>query len=120
MPVTLVGKTPDHLIDDQVAGVSLATMAAATALVAKSGHGMPPPWGAGGQNAAYGKAITIRGGLSSVGQYAIQLAKISGFERIITNSSSAHFAGLRSLRAAIVLDRSTAASEDYAMAVGGL
>lgn len=119
MPAALVGKTPSNLSDDQVAGVSLATMAAATALYAESGHGIPPPWSKGGEKVGRGKAIIILGGSSSVGQYAIQLANISGFEGIVTNSSATHFAALRSLGATVVLDRSTAAPAEYARAAGG-
>lgn len=120
MPAALVSKTPNNLSDDQVAGVSLATMAATTALYAKSGHGILPPWSKGGETVGHGKAIIILGGSGSVGQYAIKLAKISGYERIVTNSSAAHFAVLESLGATTVLDRSVATPADYAKAAGGL
>jgi hypothetical protein len=44
MPAALVARTPDNLSDDHVAGVSLTTMVAATALYTDSGHGIQPPW----------------------------------------------------------------------------
>lgn len=47
------------------------------------------------------------GGSSSVGQYAIQMARLSGFERIITNASPVHTEKLKSLGAHVVLDRRT-------------
>ncbi|RDW63265.1 hypothetical protein BP6252_10810 [Coleophoma cylindrospora] len=86
MPVALVAKLRRNLSDAQVAGVSLATMAAATDLYSPTGHDLPVPWTKDGMSAGHGKAIIIFGGSSSVGQYANQLAKISGFEGIVTNN----------------------------------
>lgn len=120
VPASLVGKTPHSLTDEQVAGVSLACIAATTAFYHKSGHGIQPPWTKGGTEVGRGKAMIILGGSSSVGQYAVQLAKISGYDCVITNSSSAHVDDIRSLGANIVLDRSTASVADYKIAVGGL
>ncbi|KPM41141.1 hypothetical protein AK830_g5445 [Neonectria ditissima] len=120
MPAALVAKTPGNISDDQAAGVCLATMAAFTALYSESGHGIQPPWSQGGEQFGRGKAIVILGGSSSVGQYAIQLAKMSGFEAIITNSSPAHFDTLLALGATTVLDRSAATTTEYAKAVGSL
>lgn len=120
MPAALVAKTPSNISDDQAAGVCLATMAAFTALYSESGHGIQPPWSEGGEQLGRGKAVVILGGSSSVGQYAIQLAKISGFEGIITNSSPAHFDALQSLGATAVLDRSIATPAEYSKAIGSL
>lgn len=120
MPAGLLGKTPSSMSDEQVGGVSLSTMAAATALYSDSGHGIQPPWGDGGGQVGHGRAVIILGGSSSVGQYAIQLAKISGFDTIITNSSPAHFDALQALGATVVLDRSTATAAEYALHVGDL
>lgn len=120
MPAVLVGKTPDNVSDTEAASVSLTTMAAATALYDPTGHGLPLPWSAGGDQAGHGKAIIILGGSSSVGQYSIQLAKLSGFEKIVANCSPTHFDLLRSIGATAVLDRSTASPADYKLAVGGL
>jgi len=120
MPAALLGKTPSNLSYEQIAGVSLATMAAATALYSASGHGIQPPWSHESKRVDRGRAVIILGGSSSVGQYAIQLAKISDFDAIITNSSRAHFDALQELGATAVLDRSTATSADYAARVGSL
>lgn len=54
-----------------------------------------------------GNAIVIIGGSSSVGQYAIQLARLSGFDRIVTSASSRNARLLESLGAHVVLDRET-------------
>lgn len=71
------------------------------------GYGLPAPWNDGGQDVGKGKAIIIIGGSSSVGQYAIQMARISGFDQIITNASSTHTEYLKTLGAHTVLDRNT-------------
>ncbi|KAI0173894.1 quinone reductase [Pestalotiopsis sp. NC0098] len=122
MPAALVGKTPKNITDEQAAGISLATVAVLVAFYDKaSGHGLTPPWDEGGSEAGKGKAIVVLGGSSSVGQYAIQMAKRSGFSRIITNSSAAHVEYLKELGADVVLDRSKqSAPEDFAAAVGDL
>ncbi|KAI1491011.1 quinone reductase [Biscogniauxia mediterranea] len=120
MPAKLVGKTPSNISDDEAAGVSLATVAVVTAFYDKTGHGLTPPWDKGGDQVGKDKAVVIIGGSSSVGQYAIQLARLSGFTKIITNSSAAHTEHLRSLGAHAVLDRSKSGPEDFASAVGDL
>lgn len=106
MPAELVSKTPKNMTDEEAAGVMLATMAVVTAFYAQEGHGMTPPWGEGGRTAGNGKSIVIIGGASSVGQYAIQLARLSGYERIITNASSHNHEFLKKIGAHVVLDRS--------------
>ncbi|KAJ6127982.1 alcohol dehydrogenase [Penicillium samsonianum] len=120
MPAALVAKTPNNISDDQAAGISLATMAAVTAFYDTQGHGMTAPWEKGGVVEGNGKAIVIIGGASSVGQYAIQLARLSGFERIITNASAVNHEFLKGLGAHVVLDRSQSGPDDFAAAVGGL
>lgn len=122
MPAALVAKTPKSISDEQASGISLATVAVLVAFYDKaSGHGLTPPWDDGGKEAGKGKAIVILGGSSSVGQYSIQLAKLSGFSRIITNSSAAHVEHLRGLGADVVLDRSKQSEpSDFATAIGEL
>ncbi|KAL1297974.1 hypothetical protein AAFC00_006482 [Neodothiora populina] len=120
MPASLLGKTPKSISDEQAAGVCLATLAVIVGLYDKSGQGLaPPPWAEGGDQVGKGKAAIIIGGSSSVGQYAIQFARLSGFERIITNSSAAHEEYLKSLGATTVLDRSKATPKDFKDAAGG-
>lgn len=121
MPAVLVGKTPDSISDDQAAGISLATVAAVTGLYDKTGQGLaPPPWSDGGDRAGNGKAIVVLGGSSSVGQYVIQLARLSGYSRIVTNASLTHEEHLKKLGAHVVLDRKQAGPQDYVAAVNGL
>ncbi|RAL10223.1 zinc-binding alcohol dehydrogenase family protein [Aspergillus homomorphus CBS 101889] len=120
MPAELVSKTPANISDDQAAGISLASMAVVTGFYDKTGHAIaPPPWdAAGGSEAGKGKAIAILGGSSSVGQYAIQFARLSGFDRIITNASAAHHEFLKGLGAHVVLDRKSATAQDFVAAAG--
>jgi NADPH:quinone reductase-like Zn-dependent oxidoreductase len=117
----LVAKTPSNITDDQAATIGVAALAAVTGFYHHTGHGMPAPWDQGGEAAGKGRAIFIIGGSGSVGQYAIQLARLSGFDRIITNSSAAHAENLRRLGAHVVLDRATQATpEDVKAAIGDL
>lgn len=116
MPETLLSKSPSNLSDDQAAGIFLATFAGVTAFYDKSGQGLKAPWDEGGDQVGKGKSVIILGGSSSVGQYAIQLARLSGFERIVTNASPTHHEHLKALGAHVVLDRTTASVEDYVTA----
>jgi NADPH:quinone reductase-like Zn-dependent oxidoreductase len=120
MPAALVSATPKNISDLEAAGISLATMVVATAFYDKTGYGLAAPWEAGGETAGSGKAIVIIGGASSVGQYAIQLARISGFSRIMTNASAANHTMLKQLGAHVVLDRTQASADEFAAATDGL
>lgn len=121
MPAELVAKTPRSISDDQAGGVSLATVAVVTGFYDKSGHGLTAPWAEGGEQAGKGKGVVILGGSSSVGQYAVQLAKISGFDKIVTNASARHIDHLKALGADVVLDRSSQnGEEDFKAALGGV
>lgn len=121
IPAPLVAKTPKSITDDEAAGIMLASVAVLTAYYDKTGHGLAAPWDQDGEQAGKGKALVVIGGSSSVGQYAIQLAKISGFECIVTNSSSKHVGYLKSLGADAVLDRTSHNSpEDFKAAIGGV
>lgn len=121
LPAALVGKTPSNISDDEAAGVSLATIAVTTAYYDTTGHGLAAPWDTNGKEAGKGKAIVVLGGSSSVGQYAIQMAKISGFDKVITNTSAKHVDHLKSLGADVVLDRAThGTAADFQAAVGSL
>ena len=119
LPAEVVAKTPKNISDEEASGIVLATMAAATAFYDKTGQGLKAPWDEGGNEVGKGKAIIILGGGSSVGQYAIQLARLSGFDRIITNASATHHDYLKSLGAHVVLDRNASGVEDFHKALEG-
>lgn len=117
MPADLVGLTPSNITDEEASGIGLASIAAIVGLYNHTGlHIKPAPWEEGGDQAGKGKSIVILGGSSSVGQYAIQLARLSGFQTIVTGSSSVHHDYLKKLGATITLDRKDAKPEDYAKA----
>ena len=120
MPAVLLSKTPSNTSDNQAAGISLTTMAAVTAFYDKTGHGLTAPWEQNGSQVGKGKAIIIVGGASSVGQYAIQLARLSGFQRIITNASPNNHEHLKTLGAHTVLDRSQSEPKDFLAALDDL
>jgi NADPH:quinone reductase-like Zn-dependent oxidoreductase len=122
MPAELVSRTPSNVSDEEAAGVSLAAMAVLAGFY-HEGAGRPvapAPWEKDGATAAKGRAAVVLGGSSSVGQYAVQLARLSGFERIVTASSPAHHDLLRTLGATAVLDRNSASAAQYVEATHGL
>lgn len=119
LPAEIVAKTPENISDEEASGIVLASMAAATAFYDKTGHGLEAPWVECGNEVGKGKSIVILGGSSSVGQYAIQLARLSGFDYIVTNASADHHDYLKSLGAHVVLDRKTAGVDDFQKALNG-
>ncbi|USP77859.1 uncharacterized protein yc1106_05133 [Curvularia clavata] len=119
MPAELVSKTPDNISDEEASGIMLATVAVVTAFYAEQGHGMIPPWEKDGDQVGKGKSIIIIGGASSVGQYAIQMARLSGYDRIVTNASSNNHDFLKSIGAHAVLDRSKSDVDTFFEALGG-
>lgn len=119
IPAEIVAKTPKNISDEEAAGILLATHAGATAFYDKTGHRLKTPWDQGGSDVGKGKAVVILGGSSSVGQYAVQLARLSGFDRIVTNASAAHHEYLKQLGAHVVLDRNASDVKNFQNALGG-
>lgn len=117
----LISHTPDNISDEEASGIQLASMAALIGLYHETGALIlrPLPWEEGGDKAGQDKAIVVLGGSSSVGQYAIQLARLSGFSKIITTSSDKHTDYLKSLGAHVILPRESAAPA-FVEAAGGL
>ncbi|KAF5341768.1 hypothetical protein D9611_001761 [Ephemerocybe angulata] len=105
--VATLAKIPSHLSYDDVATIPGAFTAAYIGLynVAPLGFGFEAPVRAGARGKYAGTPIVILGGSTSVGQYAIQLAKLSGFSPIITTASPSHSEHLKALGATHVLDR---------------
>lgn len=126
-PAALVGRIPDAISEDEAAGVSLASICAVTMLFTVEGQGIAPeaPQAAARDQvasdrlSAKGRALLVLGGSSSVGQYAIQLARLAGFSVVVTSASAAHLESLRTLGATAALDRKTADVDDYVHALGG-
>ncbi|KAI0351750.1 GroES-like protein [Trametes cingulata] len=110
VPAEITAKIPDNISFDQAASVPLGL---ATPIIGLYNHHpesnsirLTPPWEEGGMAKYAGKPIFIIGGASSVGQYTIQMAKLSGFSPIIATASPRNEQLLLSLGATHVLDRS--------------
>jgi NADPH:quinone reductase-like Zn-dependent oxidoreductase len=106
-PADLTARIPDNLTFDQAATIPLCFATAAIGLYSKNEPGpqLTAPWEEGGMEKYKGKPMLVIGGSSSVGQYAIQLAKLSGFHPIITTSSPKHHDHLKSIGATHTLSR---------------
>ncbi|KAG2074427.1 GroES-like protein [Suillus decipiens] len=106
-------KIPNNLGYDEAATIPLTFDTASIGLYCSSefGLGLTPPWVEGGIRAYRGTPIVILGGSSAVGSYAIQLARLSGFSRIIATASLTHEKYLKSLGATHVLNRDLSAND---------
>ncbi|KII89535.1 hypothetical protein PLICRDRAFT_41165 [Plicaturopsis crispa FD-325 SS-3] len=111
VPAEIVAKLPENVSFDEAASIPLGLATAAIGLYNDDGAGLKYPWEEAGRGKYAGQSIFIVGGSSSVGQYAIQLAKLSGFSNIITTASPAHAAFLTSLGATHFIDRNLPAPE---------
>ncbi|KAH8078747.1 GroES-like protein [Cristinia sonorae] len=110
----LVAKIPDNITFDQAAAVNAGFATAGIALYgpkhSTGGAALLPPWQEEGKTEYANHPILIVGGSSTVGQAAIQYAKLSGFFPIITTVSPSNTALALSLGATHTIDRSTPAS----------
>jgi NADPH2:quinone reductase len=79
-PASTTFKLPPNVSFEEGATIPLAAMTAALALYQHLD--LPPPWSTSG--AAQNTPILIYGGASAVGAFALKLAKLSGFNPIIT------------------------------------
>jgi len=112
-PAEIVAKIPAHLSFTEAASIPLGLATAVVGFfnpVNETGIGLTPFWAADGKTKYANKPIVVFGGSSSVGQYAIQVARLSGFSPIITTSSNKHTDFLKSIGATVVLDRSLPAA----------
>jgi len=111
VPAELVSKIPANISFDQAASLPLGIGTTVVPLYSPSpvGIGLKAPWD-GGRGHYAGKPALILGGASSVGQYAIQFAKLSGYSPIITTASLKNTDLLKSLGATHVVDRNTPSS----------
>ncbi|KAF9444858.1 GroES-like protein [Macrolepiota fuliginosa MF-IS2] len=103
----LAAKVPESLSYEQASTFPIAILAAWFGLYNAPPYGMgltPLPSGTGKYT---GQPILVIGGSSSVGQFAIQLAKAAGFSPIITTASPKHTDMLKSLGATHIIDRNT-------------
>ncbi|KAG9121588.1 hypothetical protein FRC07_002401 [Ceratobasidium sp. 392] len=101
-----MAKTPDNITDDQASTVPLGSSTALFGLFQKSGIPFPESG-----PTATGKSIFIFGGSTSVGQFAIQFARIAGFSTIATTASAKHAELLKSFGATHIFEREAGLKE---------
>ncbi|RPD72419.1 GroES-like protein [Lentinus tigrinus ALCF2SS1-7] len=127
VPAAITAKIPDNISFDEAASVPLGLATVVLALYNQDPKSdktlrFTPPWAEGGTSQFAGKPAFIIGGSSSVGQYAIQIAKLANFSPIITTASPHNTTLLASLGATHILDRalptSTILSKLPALAAG--
>ncbi|KAF8343636.1 chaperonin 10-like protein [Amanita rubescens] len=101
----LVVKIPANITYDEASTIPICLVTAFAGLFNKhlDGLGIANPLVVGRDKCA-GESIVIIGGATSIGQFAIQCAKLSGFT-IITTASAKHSDYLKSLGATHVIDR---------------
>ncbi|KAI0690226.1 GroES-like protein [Cytidiella melzeri] len=103
-----LAKIPANLSFEEAATFPLGFATAAIGLYyeykAVGGIGLEAPWDESGYKKYAGQPALVTGGASSVGQYAIQLLKASGFDPIITTASKHNEAYCKSAGATHVID----------------
>ncbi|TBU29361.1 GroES-like protein [Dichomitus squalens] len=108
-PAAYTAKIPDNISFDQAASVPLCLATVVTGIWAQEEGArsakLTPPWEEGGKVKYAGDVAIIIGGSSSVGQYAIQCARLQGYAAVIATSSLKHAEFLKSLGATHVIDR---------------
>ncbi|KAF8311408.1 GroES-like protein [Clavulina sp. PMI_390] len=117
-PAKFAIKVPKELSFDEAATLPVGFSTAAGGLYPTAAAGLTPPWAEGGKGKHAGQAAAVFGGSSVVGQFAIQLLRLSGFSPIIATSSAQHTDFLTSLGATHVVAHTTPASEITSLAGG--
>ncbi|KAI0052283.1 GroES-like protein [Auriscalpium vulgare] len=121
----VVAKIPDSMSFDEAATIPLGLATAAMGLYGKlnpkafwgGGPGIIAPWADGGRGQFAGQPAVVIGGASSVGQFAIQLLKLSGNDPIITTASSHNEAYCKAAGATHVIDYHKTPYSDIVTAV---
>lgn len=104
---SIVAKIPANITYGQAAALPVALTVTYVGLYCQNpyGIGLSPPVSEETQGKYTGTPIVVLGGASSVGQFVLQFARLSGFSPIITTASLKHTELLTSLGATNVLDR---------------
>ncbi|KAF9463953.1 chaperonin 10-like protein [Collybia nuda] len=100
-------KIPSNISLEEAASIPVAIGATVIGLYnpKPQGAGLVAPFEASKRGHEAGKPFFVFGGATSVGQYVIQFAKLSGFSPIITTASLKHEQHLKSLGATHIIDR---------------
>lgn len=115
MKADFVAKVPDNISLEEASTIPLVLATAVLGMYdekrpPRGGIGLTPIW-EGGRGKYAGEPIVINAGSTSVGQYMIQFAKLSGFSPIITTASKHNEEYLMSLGATHIVDRHTPLSD---------
>ncbi|TBU50235.1 GroES-like protein [Dichomitus squalens] len=115
LPYKLVAKIPDSLAYEDAATIPTGVATAGFPLYNQNESAasvrLTPPWVKGGRGKYAGRPILVIGGASSMGQFAIQFARLSGFSPIVTTASPHNTPLLQTLGATHVLDRKLSSEE---------
>ncbi|KZT00945.1 GroES-like protein [Laetiporus sulphureus 93-53] len=111
----ITAKIPEKLSFDAAASIPTGLVTAALGLytsvipagVDYGSAGLHPPWEEGGRGKYAGTPIIVLGASGSVGQFALQLARLSGFSPILATASlyPETVSNLHTLGATHILDR---------------
>ncbi|VDB88207.1 unnamed protein product [Peniophora sp. CBMAI 1063] len=124
-----VAKIPSNMTFEQAASIPINLATAAIGIYAEKrdtlrpdgfdlgGAGLTPPWAAGGRGKYAGKAALVISGSSSVGQYALQLLKASGFSPLIATASKTNEEYCKAAGATHVIDHKGVPFSDLPAAV---
>ncbi|KAA1476193.1 GroES-like protein [Dentipellis sp. KUC8613] len=116
-----VTKIPDSLSFDDAATLPVSFATAAVGLYApkskRGGAGLTPFWEDGGRGKYASEPIVILGGSSCVGQLTIQLAKLSGFNPIISTCSTHNIDYVKQAGATHVIDYKETSYADLPAAI---
>ncbi|CAA7267185.1 unnamed protein product [Cyclocybe aegerita] len=106
-PAATTAKIPPSISYDEAASIPVALSTAYIGLYNQHPHGagLSAPLSPAEEGKYAGEPLIVLGGGSSVGQLAIQLAKLSGFSPIVTTASLKHTDFLKSLGATHVFNR---------------
>ncbi|KAI0029093.1 GroES-like protein [Vararia minispora EC-137] len=124
-----IAKIPPNVTCEQACTLPLALATAAIGMYAdyaqppgsrSGGAALTEPWAEGGRGKYAGQPTLVIGGSSSVGQLAIQLAKLSGFDPIITTASKHNFDYCRAAGATHCIDYHATAYEQLPAAVAAI
>ncbi|KAJ3807217.1 MAG: GroES-like protein [Lentinula lateritia] len=116
IPADIVGKIPSNIDYAQAATIPLGFTSAAVGLLREQpgGAGLNPNFDL--KVNLSGQSAIVVGGSTSVGQYAIQLLRLLGYNTIIAYASARHADYLKSIGATDVIDRAEVPADDLAEA----
>ncbi|TGO08512.1 hypothetical protein BTUL_0205g00130 [Botrytis tulipae] len=111
LEVGCFAKVPSNITDDQAATLPVNLFASAISFWSDKAFGFPAPWADNKTFDASSQAVVILGGGTSCGKFAVQVAKITGFGKIVVVASTSNTDELKSYGATHVIDRHGADSE---------